>query len=305
MFPDFARIAHSVASVCGCSYLNAMAFETRPLSGALGAEIFGLDLSRPLADADFSALHRTFVDFGVLCIRDQKLTPQQQVAFARRFGELDVHPIAIGTDEIPELVRVLKPAGESASFGVGWHSDNSFFDKPSLGSVLYGVTIPPYGGDTLYASMERAYDALSEPMKRFLGDLKAIHSASRAYDPKVTGVKKYRGEAAINYRYDEQAINAEVEHPVIRTHPETGRKSIYVNQMFTQRIVGLNANESRALLDFLYEHCVRPDFTCRIRWQPGSVTMWDNRSVQHYAMDDYQQFERLMLRVTIQGDRPV
>jgi len=276
--------------------MTSSTIETRPLSGALGAEVVGVDLGRSLDDATFGAIHRAFVDFGVLCFREQQITPQQQVAFARRFGALDVHPIVNGTDDIPELVRVLKPAGESASFGVGWHSDNSFFEQPSLGSVLYGVTIPPYGGDTLYASMEKAYLALSEPLQRFLDGMVAVHSAARAYDPKVTGEHKYR--------YDERAINAEVQHPIIRTHPESGRKSLYVNQMFTQRIVGLTGDESRALLGFLYEHCVRPEFTCRVRWQPGTLTMWDNRSVQHYAIDDYQKFERLMYRVTICGGRP-
>jgi len=280
-------------------------FEARPLSGALGAEIWGIDLAKPLDAATFADIRCAFVDFGVLCFREQQLTPELQVAFARRFGDLDVHPIVTGTDAIPELVRVLKPAGESASFGVGWHSDNSFFEKPSLGSVLYGVTIPPYGGDTLYASMERAYAALSEPMKRFLEPMVAVHSAARAYDPKVTGEHKYRGEAPISYRYNEQAIEAEVQHPVIRTHPESGRKSLYVNHMFTQRIIGLSASESRAVLAFLYDHCVRPEFTCRLRWQTGTLAIWDNRSVQHYAIDDYQPFERLMYRVTICGDRPV
>lgn len=281
-----------------------MTMKLRPLSGALGAEIEGIDLNA-LTDAGFDELFRAFVDYGVLCVRNQKLSPAQHVALARRFGTPDVHPIVRGTDEFPEVVKVLKPAGESASFGVGWHSDNSFFERPSMGSVLFGVTIPPYGGDTLYASMERAYDALSEPMKRFLDGLVAVHSASRAYDPKVTGEKKYRGEAPISYRYDEQAIYSEVQHPVIRTHPVSGRKSIYVNQMFTQRIVGLAADESKAMLAFLYEHATKPDFTCRVRWEPGSVTMWDNRIVQHYAMDDYQPFERLMYRVTIEGERPV
>jgi taurine dioxygenase len=276
----------------------------RPLAGALGAEIEGVDLSRPLTDDAFAEVHRALVDFGMICLREQRLTHAQQVAFARRFGELDVHPIVKGTDEIPELVRVLKPAGESASFGVGWHSDNSFFPEPSLGSVLYGVTIPPYGGDTLYASMERAYEALSEPMKSFLSPLVAVHSASRAYDPRVTGDQKYRGEAPINYRYDEKAIQAEVQHPVIRTHPVSGRRSIFVNQMFTQRIVGLSESESRAVLAFLYEHCVKPEFTCRLRWTPNTVALWDNRSVQHYAIDDYRAFERIMFRVTIRGDKP-
>ena len=169
---------------------------------------------------------------------DQSLAPRQQIAFARRFGEPEVHPIVNGSEEHPELVRVWKPAGESASFGTGWHTDNSFFPCPSLGSVLYGIVIPPYGGDTLFASMERAYDALSDGMKRLLEALVGVHSASRAYDPANVGEAKYRGEAPMSYRWSE-SIRDEVLHPVIRTHPDTGRKSVYVNPMFTLRIRGL------------------------------------------------------------------
>ncbi len=150
--------------------------------------------------------------------------------------------------------------------------------------------------------MERAYDALSATMKQMLDGLTAVHSASRAYDPKVTG-RAYRGEAPIRYRYSE-VVEREVEHPVIRTHPETARKGIYVNQMFSQRIVGMRASESRALLAFLYEHSVKPNFTCRFRWKRGSVAVWDNRCTQHYALDDYREFERVMYRVTIAGSRP-
>jgi taurine dioxygenase len=278
--------------------------DVQPVSGALGAEIAGVDLSSPLSDEVFRAVRHALIDFGVIFFRDQKLSPEAQVAFAQRFGPLDVHPIVKGTDEIPELVRVPKPAGESASFGVGWHSDNSFFAEPSLGSVLYGVVIPPYGGDTLFASQERAYDALSETMKSRLAGLRAVHSASRAYDPRTVGRAKYEGRAPISYRYSDE-IEKEVVHPVIRTHPESGRKSIYVNQMFTLRIEGMHEAESKAILSFLFDHCVKIDFTCRFRWRVGSVAIWDNRSVQHYAMDDYQRFERLMHRVTIQGDRPV
>ncbi len=284
--------------------MSHSALDIRPLSGALGAEVFGIDLAGPVDDARFDAVHRAFVDFGLLVFRDQELTHEAQIAWARRFGTPDIHPIANGMEEFPELIRVLKPAGASASFGVGWHSDNSFFEEPSLGSVLYGVTIPPYGGDTLYASMEKAYQALSEPLRRMLDGMQAVHSAVRAYDPDVTGREKFRGEAPITYRYSD-AVRQEVVHPVIRTHPVSGRKSLYVNQMFTQRIVGLKQHESDALLALLYDHCVRPEFTCRLRWQPRTVAMWDNRSVQHYAIDDYQQFERLMYRVTIAGDRPV
>ncbi len=278
--------------------------EGRPVSGALGAEIRGVDLAKPLEPAIFAEIHRAFLDHAVVFFRDQELPPAAQIEFARRFGEPDVHPIVNAMDGFPELVRVLKPAGESASFGVGWHSDNSFFACPSLGSMLYSLTVPPYGGDTLFASMERAYDALSDAMKRMLEGLVAVHSASRAYDPALTGEEKYRGEAAISYRYSE-VIQAEVEHPVVRTHPETGRRSIYVNQMFTQRIVGLRSAESVALLEFLYAHGARPGFTCRFRWESGSLALWDNRCVQHYALDDYREFERVMHRVTISGDKPV
>lgn len=276
--------------------------DVRPVSGALGAEVHGVDLA-DLDEGTFAALQRAFHDHAVLFFRDQKLTPAAQVAFARRFGQPDVHPIVNGTEELPELVRVWKPSGQSASFGVGWHTDNSFFERPSLGSVLYGVVIPPYGGDTLFASMERAWNALSEGMKARLEGLEAVHSASRAYDPATVGEAKYRGEAPITYRMSD-AVRAEAVHPVVRTHPETGRRSIYVNPMFTQRIVGLRAAESDALLDFLYRHCATPDWSCRFRWTPGALAMWDNRCVWHYALDDYQAFERVMHRVTIAGDRP-
>ena len=280
------------------------AIELRPLSGVMGVEIHGVDLAKPLESAVFAEIQTELVDHGAIFFREQDLAHEAQLDFARRFGPLDVHPIVDALDSHPELVRVLKPAGESASFGVGWHTDNSFFVEPSLGSMLYARVVPPYGGDTLFASMELAYEGLSETLRRMLDGLRAVHSASRAYDPATTGEAKYRGEAAITYHYSD-LIHEEVEHPVIRTHPVSGRKSIYVNQMFTQRICGLRSAESEALLGFLYEHCARPDFGCRFRWQAGSLALWDNRSVQHYALDDYREFERLMYRVTISGTKPV
>ncbi len=284
--------------------MGERAIELRPLSGAMGAEIHGVDLAKPLEAPVFAEVERAFVDYGAIFFRGQDLSHEAQLDFARRFGPLDVHPIVDAMDGYPELVRVLKPAGELASFGVGWHSDNSFLAEPSLGSMLHARVVPPYGGDTLFASMELAYQALSDTMRRMLEDLVAVHSAGRAYDPATTGEAKYRGEAAITYHYSDQ-IHEEVEHPVIRSHPESGRKSLYVNQMFTQRICGLRRAESEALLGFLYEHCARPEFTCRFRWEAGSLALWDNRSVQHYALDDYRDFERLLYRVTISGTKPV
>jgi len=278
--------------------------QIRPLSGALGAEIRGLDLSRPLSETDREALLEAFYRFGVLCIRDQKLTHEAHIALARSFGTPDIHPIANGLEHHPEIIRVLKPAGEQAFFGTSWHSDNSFFERPSSVTILFAERVPPVGGDTVYASMERAWELLSEPLKRFLEPLRAIHSAREAYDPRTTGDAKYRGETAIQYVYSD-AIYEQVEHPVVRTHPVTGRKSLYVNPMFTQQIVGLSKPESDGLLAMLYDVSTRPETTCRVRWQDGTVTLWDNRWLQHYAIDDYADFERLMYRVTITGERPV
>lgn len=275
----------------------------RRLAGALGAEMFGVDLSKPCDGEVFDRVHQALLEHHVLVFRDQELSRAEQLAFARRFGTPEIHPIANGLDEYPDVIRVLKPAGESAFFGTSWHTDNSFFEKPSSITMLYGERIPEYGGDTVFASMERAYDSLSAAMKAFLDPLVAVHSAESAYDPKTTGEAKYRGETAITYTFSD-SIYQQAEHPVIRTHPETGRKSLYVNPMFTQHIVGLAPNESAALLEMLYAHATRPDFTCRVRWQPGTVTMWDNRCVQHYAIDDYADFERVMYRVTLSGERP-
>jgi taurine dioxygenase len=277
--------------------------DVQPVAGALGAEVGGVDLSRPLADPVFAEVRQAFLEHAVLFFRGQSLAPAEQIAFARRFGPPEVHPIVNGSDAHPELVRVWKPAGESASFGTGWHSDNSFFACPSLGSLLYAVAVPPCGGDTLFASMEKAYDALSDEMKRLLAGLAGVHSASRAYDPARVGEHKYRGDAPITYRWSE-SIRDEVEHPVVRTHPETGRRSLYVNPMFTLRLRGLRRAESDALLGFLFAHCASPDWTCRFRWTPGALALWDNRCVWHYALDDYREFERVMHRVTIAGDRP-
>lgn len=278
--------------------------QIRGLAGALGAELRGIDLSRPLAAAERKALDESLYRYGVLCIRDQRLDHPGLLAFARGFGTPDVHPIAKGMSEHPEIIRVLKPAGEHAFFGTSWHSDNSFFECPSALTILYGEKVPPVGGDTVFASMERAWQMLSEPLRRFLEPLSAIHSARTAYDPKTTGDAKYRGETAIQYKFSE-SIYEEVVHPLVRTHPVTGRKSLYVNPMFTQQIVGLSKPESAALLSMLYDLSTRPELTCRVQWENGTLTMWDNRWLSHYAIDDYADYERVMYRVTIRGERPV
>ena len=177
--------------------------EIRPLSGALGAEIFGADLSRGVAEGVVAELRAAVLAHGVVAVRDQKLDRRSQIELGRRFGELDVHPIADGMDQHPEMIRVHKPAGEPAFFGTGWHSDNSFFPEPSAFTILYAEQVPPVGGDTLFASMERAYQGLSPTLRAFLGPLVAVHSARDAYDPRTTGDAKYRGETAITYTYSD------------------------------------------------------------------------------------------------------
>ncbi|MHA7837183.1 MAG: TauD/TfdA dioxygenase family protein [bacterium] len=276
----------------------------RALSGAVGAEIEGADLSGPVSDALQKTLLDAFHRHGVLCIRDQELTRKRQIEIARLFGTPDVHPIARGMEEYPEMIRVFKPRGERAFFGTSWHSDNSFFERPSAITLLYAEQVPPVGGDTLYASMESAWALLSEPMKRFLKPLRAVHSARTAYDPRTTGDAKFRGETAIQYTFSD-AIYEEVDHPVVRTHPVTGRKSLYVNPMFTQRILGLSPPESEGILRTLHEISTRPELTCRIRWENGTLAIWDNRWLQHHAIDDYADYDRIMYRVTLEGERPV
>ncbi len=277
--------------------------QIRGLAGVLGAELRGIDLSAPLDPATRGALDAALHRYGVLCIRDQKLSTEALLAFAQQLGTPDVHPIANGMPDHPEVIRVLKPAGERAFFGTSWHTDNSFFECPSALTILYGEQVPPVGGDTVFASMEAALASLSEPVRRFLEPLRAVHSASSAYDPKTTGDAKYRGETAIQYTFSER-IYEEVRHPVVRTHPATRRKSLYVNPMFTQQIVGLSKPESAALLAMLYDLSTRPELCCRIHWENGTVAIWDNRWLQHYAIDDYADYERVMYRVTIRGERP-
>jgi len=280
-----------------------MALAARTISGTLGAEISGIDLRKPLAADDAAALRRAILDHGVVYLRGQELSLDDQLALARALGKPDVHPIANAMEGFPEIIRVESPAGEGAFFGTSWHTDNSFFEKPSAMTILRAERVPVTGGDTLFASMEKAWEMLSEPMRRLLEPLQAVHSAARAYDPKTTGDAKYRGETPISYTYSERVYETN-EHPVVRTHPETGRQSLYVNPMFTERILGLNPHESEALLEMLHAHATRPDFTCRVAWEPGQVTIWDNRSVQHYAIDDYRDFDRVLYRVTLEGTRP-
>jgi len=266
--------------------------QVEKLTPNAGAEIRGADLSQPLDERTFKEIHAALIDNGVIFFRDQHLTPEQQKAFARLFGELHLHPAA--PREVPEHPEILVIHADENSkhvAGENWHSDVSCDLEPPMGSILYMHDLPPVGGDTLFASMYAAYDALSEPMKRMLEPLTAMHE----------GEHVYRGRYGVN---DTGRVFPKAEHPVVRTHPVSGRKALYVNGGFTTRIVQLKRAESDALLQFLYRHAETPEFHCRFRWQVNSVAFWDNRCMQHHAMWDYYPQRRHGHRVTIKGDKP-
>jgi taurine dioxygenase len=280
---------------------NTIAVER--IAGALGAEVSGVDLSRPLADAVIAEIRRALIGNCVIFFRDQHLTPEQHLAFGRRFGELQVHDFVEGMDDREEVLEVRKEEYETRNFGGSWHTDVSYLERPALGSVLYAREVPEHGGDTMFANQYLAYEALSDGMKTMLGGMTAIHSAGRIYGTAAKRAKEAL-PSSMSFHFSE-AAHAEVEHPVIRTHIETGRKTLYVNGNFTVRFKGMTEEESAPLLQYLYRHAVRPEFTCRFRWRENSIAFWDNRAVQHYAVNDYHGQRRVMHRVTIHGERPV
>jgi taurine dioxygenase len=276
------------------------AIRVKPLSPHLGAEIEGVDLSRPLGNSEFDAIHRAFLTHHVIFFRDQKLSPDDQLAFGRRFGALNIHPYVKGMASHPEILEIIKEPSERINFGGGWHSDMSFLEIPALGSQLYAIEVPDVGGDTLFASQHAAWDALSPGLHRTLEGLSAVHSAAEEYG---AGGHSSRPRASMDSEVTGEDV-PEFEHPVVRVHPETGRKGLYVNPAFTLRFAGWTRKESRPLLEYLFEVSRREVYTCRFRWTPGALAFWDNRCVCHYALNDYHGKRRHMRRVTIDGDRP-
>ena len=275
------------------------AIEVRRVAGALGAEIQGVDLSQDLDNETFDDIHQAFLDHQVIFFRDQNLTPEQHKSFGRRFGSLNVHPYVQGMDNHPECIEIIKEPGDKLNFGGGWHSDMSFLEKPSIGSVLYALEVPDFGGDTLFSSQVSAYEALSPGLKATLEGLSAVHSASREYSARgASAAKKESMQVA-----EADGYVGEYLHPVVKVHPETGRKALYVNPAFTMKFDGWSTRESKPLLNYLFDHCRQEAYTCRFRWEKGSIAFWDNRCVWHYALNDYPGQRRHMRRVTIDTDR--
>ncbi len=272
----------------------------QPITGVLGAHVHGVDVSQDLSDDVIAEIRNALVHYHVLFFRDQQLPPERQMAFGRRFGELDEHPFVHGRSDFPEVLEVITEPDDTFNFGGGWHTDVTFLEEPDLGSILYAVDVPTAGGDTLFANQHAAYDALSDTMKGMLDGLVAHHSAGTQYR---AGGQSTKAKSMSTKNAD--AADTSVYHPIVRTHPESGRRGLYVNGAFTTHIKGMRADESKALLGFLFRHAVSESFTCRLRWEPGSLAMWDNRSVQHYALHDYRGQRRHMRRITIKGDKPV
>jgi alpha-ketoglutarate-dependent taurine dioxygenase len=265
----------------------------RKLTPHIGAEIDGVDLARPLGNRQFQEVHDALMEHLVVFFRDQRLTHDEHKAFGRLFGELHIHPSSTHSpDGHPEILTIHADENSKHVAGEEWHSDVSCDVEPPMGSILYLTEVPPEGGDTLFASMYAAYDRLSPAIRRLVEGLTAIHDGEPVYRGRF-GHPDARGK-----EFPRAA------HPVVRTHPVTGRKALFVNPNFTTRIAGLSRLESDALLQLLYRHCETPEFHCRFRWQPGSVAFWDNRSAQHHAMWDYFPQRRHGYRVTIRGDRP-
>jgi taurine dioxygenase len=268
----------------------------QPITACIGAEISGVDLGKPLSDDTRDEIQAALVDHHVLFFREQDITPEEQIAFARRFGEISVPPFAPKYGDNPEMIVLdqSQPKGEGAD---AWHSDNTFMTAPPMGSILRAVQIPEVGGDTCFASAVAAYEALSPAIQHLIDGLTAVHDITK---PLVKGIAA--GHTTANLE-EVQKKWPPVEHPIARTHPVSGKKSLYVNRNSTTHIVGLTERENDALLPMLMDHIRSPEFQCRFTWNTNSVAFWDNRSAQHFAVPDYST-RRIMNRVTIVGNRP-
>jgi taurine dioxygenase len=282
-----------MAGATGRTYRH---IEAKPVAGSLGAEIHGVNVAAPLDDAVISEIRQALLDHLVIFFRDQKLTPHEQLAFASRFGEPMEYPQLKGLPECPMITPVLKLAHEQVNFGGVWHSDTTYLTRPPMASMLYALEIPPYGGDTIFANQYEAYETLSEGLRKVLDGLTGVNTSTKA------DASKTREERLKSAGVEMKVLTGE--HPVVRTHPETGRRALYVNIGHTSHFKGWTQEESRPFLEYLWQHQVKIEFTCRFQWQPGSIAFWDNRCAQHNAVNDYAGFKRLMHRVTLAGDIP-
>ena len=276
----------------------ARRLEVVPQSPALGAEIRGVDLFRPLDDETFAAIHRAFLDRHVIFLRNQSLTPHQLLDFASRFGTPNDYPMVKGLPECPKVTAVIKEPHETINFGADWHSDTTYLEEPPLATLLLAKEIPAIGGDTLFANMYLAYEGLSKGMQALLDGLGAINTSAVA----LSNLEKRGPNTSIKTTAIDHELCAE--HPVVFSVPETGRKALYINEGHTRHFKDMTREESLPLITYLCRQAVRPELTFRLRWEVGTLTIWDNRCTQHYPLNDYHGYRRMMLRVTVAGGRP-
>jgi taurine dioxygenase len=269
-----------------------------PLSGAMGAEIGGVDLSQDLDNQTFNEIHQALLDNLVIVFHDQSLAPDDCKSFARKFGSLEPYPFVEGLTEHPEIFEIRKEPDEKKNFGGKWHSDMSFTKMPPMGTMLYALEVPSKGGDTMLTNLYLAYENLSDGMRQLLANMKAEYSAAlKQSGGRVAIMNSTRFDVANLDRAEETSL-----HPLVRTHPQTGMKALYVSAGHLARFEGMTVEESKPILDFLREHASQPDFTCRVKYRKGTLALWDNRCTQHRALNDYHGERRVMHRLTIGSD---
>ena len=270
----------------------------KPLGGALGAEISGIDLNEVIQDEQLTEVRQVFGQYAVIFFRNQNLTPENEIRFAKRWGEINTNRVFSSVEGYPQIALVVKEPDQKNNIGGSWHTDHSYDIAPALGSMLFAHEVPASGGDTVFASMYKAYDTLSDGLKSTLGNLRARHSSVHVFG--AARAEKGNDDTVGRIKNPEAATQDAI-HPVVITHPETGRKSLYVNPGFSLGVEGCSSEESKPLLEYLYAHAARPEFTCRFQWKEGSIAFWDNRATWHLAVNDYQGSRRMMHRITIEG----
>lgn len=276
--------------------------EVRPITGTIGAEIANIDFTQTLTNQQRDEIHRAFLESKVIVFRGQTLPPKKQVEVARIFGKPAIYPFLKGHEEAEEVSVLAKSATDTVNFGGNWHSDTAYKPAPDMGTLLYAVDVPDAGGDTMFANMQLAYECLSPGMQKMLDGLTAIYSSEKGYGGKRA--ERMKSLAGMKDAVAAKIETFESEHPVVRTHPETGAKSLYISRSHALHFKDMTVAESEPLINYLSDFSARPEFTCRVRWQPGTLTVWDNRCTNHFAVNDYNGKARRMHRVTIEGDRP-
>tara|TARA_Y100001968_G_scaffold76919_1_gene68327 strand:+ start:44 stop:898 length:855 start_codon:yes stop_codon:yes gene_type:complete len=272
--------------------------KVNPLGGALGAEISGIDLNEAISDEQLTEVRQVFGQYAVIFFRNQNLSPENEIRFAKRWGEINTNRFFSSVEGYPQIALVVKEPDQKNNIGGSWHTDHSYDIAPALGSMLFAHEVPVSGGDTVFASMYKAYDTLSDGLKSTLSNLRARHSSAHVFG----AARAANGnDDTVGRIKNPEAATQEAIHPVVISHPETGRKSLYVNPGFTLGFEGWSDEESKPLLEYLYAHAARPEFTCRFQWKAGSIAFWDNRATWHLAVNDYQGHRRMMHRITIEG----